>query len=171
MYWERQCLKYSSGPDVVCHQSHVEANQLVVDVFRLPPQWMTLHRLIYGSTLGSGGTAFLHERRTPSGSRRLIVVDVIPFELLGNRSSTGATFHAHVFTIGSVMGSPREVGGSPFDATLLSGVQKSLRVYAGQSDPADATHFTVVAEADDVRQTIDGWLAEDDSVKLELRGR
>jgi hypothetical protein len=48
-------------------------------------------------------------------------------------------------------------------------VADSLRVYAGQLDPADASHFTIRCDLGGKQSTIDGWLMPDDSVKLEAR--
>jgi hypothetical protein len=41
-----------------------------------------------------------------------------------------------------------------------------FRVYAGQVDPADASHFTVDVDYDRHRKVIDGWLRADDHVEL-----
>ena len=47
--------------------------------------------------------------------------------------------------------------------------QNRMRLYAGQPDPADASHFTIKYEIDHVPGTIDGWLQPDDTVKLQVR--
>lgn len=44
-----------------------------------------------------------------------------------------------------------------------------LRLYAGQPDPADASHFTIRYESKGSGGTIDGWLRDGDSVKLQVR--
>lgn len=44
-----------------------------------------------------------------------------------------------------------------------------LRVFTGQPDPADASHFTIPYELDGQAGIIDGWLNADGSVKLEPR--
>jgi len=44
-----------------------------------------------------------------------------------------------------------------------------LRIFAGQPDPTDASHFTIAYELDGVPGTIDGWLFDDDSVRLKPR--
>lgn len=43
-----------------------------------------------------------------------------------------------------------------------------FRVFAGQPDPADPTHFTIPYEVDGHAGVIDGWLKED---RIELRPR
>jgi len=44
------------------------------------------------------------------------------------------------------------------------------RLYAGQLDPIDESHFTIRYELDGKSGVIDGWLMPDDSVKLQNRG-
>ena len=44
-----------------------------------------------------------------------------------------------------------------------------LRLYAGQIDPNDESHFTIDCETPAGRGTIDGWLLADDTVKVEVR--
>ena len=45
----------------------------------------------------------------------------------------------------------------------------NLRIYAGQADPADASHFTFDYEEWGQRDTVDGWLEADDTVTLRVR--
>jgi hypothetical protein len=42
-----------------------------------------------------------------------------------------------------------------------------VRYYAGQADPLDESHFTIVYEADNAPGTIDGWLDDSDAVTLD----
>jgi hypothetical protein len=44
-----------------------------------------------------------------------------------------------------------------------------LRLYAGQPDPVDSSHFTIPYETTSGRGTIDGWLQADDTVKMQVR--
>ena len=46
---------------------------------------------------------------------------------------------------------------------------QKLRIYAGQPDLNDESHFTIPYEIDGKTDVIDGWLMPDDSVKLEPR--
>jgi hypothetical protein len=54
--------------------------------------------------------------------------------------------------------------GSPGQLTIQYSDQ--LRLYAGQADPADASHFTIAYDLDGHPGTIDGWLKPDGSVVL-----
>jgi hypothetical protein len=44
-----------------------------------------------------------------------------------------------------------------------------FRFFAGQADPENSTHFTIPFERDGRRGMVDGWLRDDESVKLEIR--
>jgi len=47
--------------------------------------------------------------------------------------------------------------------------EDGLRFYAGQHDPADTSRFTVGYEMGGQAGTIDGWLMDNDTVKLQVR--
>jgi hypothetical protein len=44
-----------------------------------------------------------------------------------------------------------------------------LRLYAGQADPRDDSHFTIPFETPSGNQVIDGWLKPDDTISLQVR--
>ena len=44
-----------------------------------------------------------------------------------------------------------------------------MRLFAGQADAADPSHFTIVFDDDGQTRTIDGWLQSDDTILLEPR--
>jgi hypothetical protein len=54
--------------------------------------------------------------------------------------------------------------GNPGQLTVQ--YRNQLRVYAGQADPADASHFTIHYDLDGQSGTVDGWLKSDGSVVL-----
>ena len=43
------------------------------------------------------------------------------------------------------------------------------RFFAGQPDPNDASHFSIDYEVEGEKGTIDGWLQDNDTVKMEVR--
>lgn len=112
-----------------------------------------------------GGTAFLHERFTPSGRRRLVVVE------LGGLDD-GVT----VIDPAGWFSPPRLIGRGAFeldDATgrALEGLKVGRRVQygAGAADPADRSAFTVVMTLAGVSATVDCRLGDDDRVTVALR--
>ena len=54
-------------------------------------------------------------------------------------------------------------------AELTEPPQGALRVFAGQPDPADPSHFTIDYESDAGRHTMDGWLQPNDKVTFKIR--
>jgi hypothetical protein len=63
--------------------------------------------------------------------------------------------------------SPPPKAGLPGKVTI--DYRNQFRVYAGQSDPADASHFTIAYDLDGQAGVVDGWLKPDGSVVLEPR--
>jgi hypothetical protein len=51
----------------------------------------------------------------------------------------------------------------------LSATEGPLRLFAGQADANDASHFTIDYVLGDQKGVIDGWLKDDGSVLLEKR--
>ena len=100
--------------------------------------------------------AFLHERQTPKGERRLVKAHFI----LGNQ----CWLETRVFGPGwNGLKLRRDVMKPAYISTSVE------RVYAGQTDPADPTHFTIRYVEGGIAGTIDAWLQDDDSVKFHRR--
>ncbi len=103
------------------------------------------------------GMAFCHERRTARGLGRLVVVWVAEVQI----DDVGRT----VFIQARIETPATWKPGSRLTRctdNLFYGVrvyrQQTLRIFAGQPDDADASHFTIGYELDGKRGTIDGWL-------------
>jgi len=56
---------------------------------------------------------------------------------------------------------------TPFD--IVFALADRAEIFGGQPDPTDTSHFTIAYAVDGVRGTIDGWLLDDGTVKLETR--
>jgi len=59
--------------------------------------------------------------------------------------------------------------GTNYSFEVVLGMADKVRVFNGQPDPSDASHFTIGYEVDGQPGTIDGWLTDDGIVKLEVR--
>ena len=63
--------------------------------------------------------------------------------------------------------------GQPAEALNMPINCGNIRIYAGQPDPVDHSHFTMKYEIDNfpgtLFGTIDGWLQNDDTVKMQFR--
>lgn len=53
---------------------------------------------------------------------------------------------------------------------LASAPSDRIRLFAGQPDPADPSHFTIGYAVNGRPGTIDGWLQDDERVKFRVRG-
>ena len=98
---------------------------------------------------------FLHERYSPQGKQRLIGVMLIRSEYWQLFSVVFRRNDSCVFSSG------RELWGTQ---------NAPLRLFAGQSDPVDTSHFTIKYGLVGQTGTIDGWLQDDDKVKIKVRG-
>jgi hypothetical protein len=116
---------------------------------------------------------FLHERTSPAGQRRLVVVQV------GRATGQPDNFiYFHPYVDGSA--SAAVSMSSPLGSTTLlvhpaSGPRllemfrtptETTALYAGQIDANDPSHFTIDYLLNNRMETIDGWLNDDDTVSL-----
>ncbi len=109
---------------------------------------------------------FLHERVSPTGHKRLVIV----------RGHPGLSLSA--MNLSEFEWSVIEPAGLFHDARLLHlGTQGyspfglfSARKFAyGAADPADPSHFTLSLSAGDESTIIYGWLQDDDTIRLRER--
>jgi hypothetical protein len=178
---QRQCMAYVAPPtQVVLETDPVEAKKLLAAgadyltnpqgtlAYLIPPQWLTYYTPI-GGGFQTCGTVFLHERTSRTGVRCLVAVDanVVP---LAPRQV--ASMGARIIRPGSVFRGPR----TGQNVTRGDGAQISfdrdaqrLTIFAGQPDPNDLSHFTIDYELDGARITLDGWLEDEQTVKIEIR--
>lgn len=108
-----------------------------------------------------GGIVFQHRRVRPDGTPRIVQVQV---------NNEGL----HRLTAFQYRSKPlRSIWGIRSDLVVhygwLSGWSVVDTLFAGQPDAQDESHFTMSYECDRQRGTIDGWLMNDDTVKLEVR--
>jgi len=124
------------------------------------------------------GVAFMHRRRSPSGHERLVYVR-FRCAAPGNRAYSVIIMNGHALTpaglISPLRGVPatergdfREVDPDVAPRAGLWHVTGTLRLFAGQSDPADPSHFMIRYEyREDVDDpwrpgVIDGWLQDNE---------
>ena len=121
-----------------------------------------------GQSPGKNDTVFLHERRRPDGTRRIVFIErCVPIDL-----DETLHFYCRVYQRAGIMGDP-----PPFksERVVVGGVFRAgepvdvLNVFAAQPDAGDASHFTIAYERNGERGTIDGWLTNIDEVRLRVR--
>jgi hypothetical protein len=149
----------SAGAYEIVGSHHGDAAYLV------PPKWRELNAAI-GQQIQTWGTLFLHERATPQAKRKLLVgVDIAGWSRGGP-----VVLFARVRTIAPAapIRLPRQAK-VDHPSVVLATTDSPLRLFAGQADPNDASHFTIDYAFGDAKGVVDGWLKEDGSVLLEKR--
>lgn len=183
LYRQRQCLRYAAPADRVVWEQWYPPPQAGGGRPRLqflgpptPDAFQAVHERATGERLLLGSVVFMHERRSPAGDARLVVVERVPQRLIdigGARLFRAwvvapATWRAGPAVISSSRpnGFPSPVNCSgPFPEFL------PLRLFAGQPDPADPSHFTIAFESEGRPGVLDGWLRDGDKVELTERRR
>ena len=165
LHWQERCLRHSDLGTAMRFYSRGNGSGSQT-LGRVPQEWQNLYASVSPPGLNSEGTVFLHRLRSPVGATRLVAVDAVI------ESSAQGTdlivFTARVLARGSPFARPRLVHSSQQMPTLLEG-EGVARTYPGIVDAADESHFTFVLEWNGRRETVDGWLRNDDTVVIELR--
>lgn len=188
-YWQGQCANFTLPPGELMVAMDPAAARM-----SLPsPPWESW-RIAYTSTTGAArhiaaadnlldvaglrsmippkpSVIFVHERiaAAPGGKPRLVMV-----ALDARTYAPLPGFEVIVLSEGSLFRLPQNVSpGTRAAIGLNLGPQPDpdLRIYAGQPDPADPSHFTIDYEMWGQRDTFDGWLQPDDTVRLKPRSR
>jgi hypothetical protein len=151
---QRRCMNYRApGGSVMLQADRNEQGVLIGLMSYTPVCWRRFQRPSIAPAV-----VFLHARTSPSGKRRLVSVEAAPS--LAYRPA----WSARVLVPDALRG-PADVPGSPYYPDLPG----ADRIYAGQPDPADPSHFTVEYENGGERKTADGWLQDDDTLKFSVR--
>ncbi len=142
----------------------------------LVPRCATELQSLIGGGAPSGPVVFLHSRRAKNGASRLVQVEL---SLIGRtlRKDADAKNVADDQVLKIQVIKP---AGLFSDAQLQKtsgwwhrGLSETpfgkLRVFAGQPDLADDSHFTIVYHDELAHGTLDCWLQADDSVRVEMR--
>jgi hypothetical protein len=124
-----------------------------------PPQFSDAWFRTSGRPPSPTAVLFLHERRTAAGERFLLSCELEPAQGLAG-SSTTPIHMSEIRRAGWRRGLARRnsVGWS-LPGQIQRAIQAGahLRVFAGQADPGDATHFTVKYDLDGVEGILDGY--------------
>lgn len=157
VYWQGQCMRHLAPPDRVVARSDIPAY--------VPQQWARFYQLLTSNGFQSAGTIFLHERTSPGGNRRLVVIDATA----PNLCTGGARgIVRRVVVPASFLSKPREI----IDLVALNDgpcFPWNTTFYAAQPDPDDPSHLVIEYEVAGQKQVMDGWLTDDDEVLLEHR--
>ena len=144
------------------------------DLFPLLPLNPKLSSFGGTPTIGGSATLFMHELKTKTGLRRLVIVA---------RSPAGYGPYDYPFDLFPVLYEPATLTTAPraiAPARQLSIIDwlgpagpppsRNLRFYAGQPDPADPARFTITYDLEDGHGVIDGRLNDTgDDVVVTIR--
>jgi hypothetical protein len=121
---------------------------------------------------GPVAVAFMHERISPAGHRRLVVVHYFPErDTFTAGFIEGYNYSTTAITPGTILDAPT-VAQRMYVIDVMSSwprLPPLVRMYAGQPDPADASHFTIRYQMWGQEDVLDGRLKDDDSVTLTPR--
>jgi hypothetical protein len=185
---QRRCMAYSQLAGHVAYDAHAEQAealpnadaryQLMLDPKRyavsmpdvgyVVPEWQDLYAAISPPGMKPAATLFLHERRNRRGEARLVAVHSVPAFVGYHRAS-----HLSIRTVrpGTLLARPVLLWETTSLTSVGDPVGDAERIITGRADPSDDSHFTFEIESMGERDTIDGWLRDDDSVVLEFRQR
>lgn len=121
--------------------------------------------MISGSGFQSDGTAFLHERFTPSGVSRLIAIDAVARQAYGENE---ISFYCRALSRPQGFALPRELSCTHWPRVISA--FHSVKVFGGKTDAVNPSHFTIEAEVDGTPRIVDGWITDrDDNITLQAR--
>jgi len=145
----------------VVYSTYSDNYLLVLDpAYQFTRNAVTLRVSAAQRLLGFGaqaGSIFCGELTSTTGATRLVLVDGPTAD--GQLTPTALAPR--------LLGGPPRVVGGYQRGCVISG--NPMRIYAGEADPGDASHFVIEYDKKDGRHLIDGWLAEDDQVLLQER--
>jgi hypothetical protein len=180
-YWQEKCADFSMPPrEIVLEMDPAGASALLI--FR-PGEYLTFSsgagRHIRpidefwvnctGVTSKSSPGVFAHERTSRGsggGKKRIVFVNIV--SVYGRPIlSFDVLRPGHLARLAE--GSHSGANGADIGNGYLYATDQKLRVYAGQADMLDLSHFTFDYEQWGQRDTMDGWLEADDSITLKPR--
>ena len=182
LYWEHQCMVYTAPSDQVVYEENRQrsvkllATNSCYQRLSDPPFGVRyFHRAwnhVARHTTEPDAVVFVHQRGSPRGNVRLVGIDVY-FEWVspsGSNEHPSFSLCSDVLRPGGMTRSSKVMAYTfPFEFRRLQ-PSDELRIFAGQPDPVDASHFTIAYEMNSQKGIVDRWLQDDDTVKLKLRG-
>ena len=168
----RRCESHTEPPATLVFDSGSSINQTWGQRWQLGPKFPAPADWVYvrsklRDTLYSNSAPliFLHKLQSAKGTRRLVAVELERAVMIPRGPVVIA-----VYTLDSAAGAQVR--------TMLVGTADSLdnferfrptKVYAGQCDPVDASHFTVVYETAEGLGTLDGHLEDNGVASIKVR--
>jgi hypothetical protein len=195
LYWQRQCLTFTASPTTVVYEEDPAAAAALIRsrggylpyrkllygpsgytgsaidtaTFR-PPCEDELEKMLpypishWLPAYDPGSIVFLHERISPAGHRRLVCIWNVPQNL---GPAPDLCFSVCVWSPATLFSetTPRT---EPYGSQIPPRYPPApvARIFAGQPDPADSSHFTIHYQMWGRDDILDGWLQDDDSIRF-----
>ncbi len=169
MWWQRACANYEMRSDGPLITTSGPSTGIALP---LPGSWISYESSASNAPPAGPARqfqtlAFLHRLRSPGGHERIVAARCIIMYLTS--ASVLQAFQCEVVEpaeFWSLSSRPkihlgRSSGGYP--------THRKIEVFGGRTDPADPAHFTIAYTVEGKPGTIDGWLNDDETVKLQIR--
>ena len=165
---QRRCLSHRVPVDQVVYNTPLGQDGLRgnVKASYTPTCWTR-----FKAKPGPAAVLFLHGLKSPSGKSRIVCIEAEPTYI---GAFAGPTLRA-VWTCRVLeprfFGRPKDFPISPnAEDFITEGFLGNIdRVFAGQPDPTDSSHFVIQFERRGERHKVEGWLQDDDTVRFRLR--
>lgn len=173
VYWQGKCLRY------------VAPSNQAISKWQAPACWTGLESLASSTSPGAWGppakaaVAFLHERRSPSGTSYLVCIR------FDSSSGNGVFIHgglklgvmemySNVAVPATLTNLPVPVPQPQRNPDRMPGsndhrVVPTPQIFAGQPDPNDPSHFTIQYQMWGQSDTVDGYIDNNGIVTLTQR--
>ena len=200
LYWQSKCMRYSPPESMVVYEENPTAAAELLNsspqyfayaIYRgkdwnhpgptvqaaayRPQGWDKLQAvaglpLINGIGTVNGAIVFLHELVSPGGNHRLVVIE---YDAQRDCFTPLLINRAEVIVPGTWRSGPTRVEKpTVWDVEVMfPTTPPQVRIYAGQVDPADASHFTIRYEMWGQTDVLDGRLDNNDGITLRQRSQ
>ena len=174
MIWHKYMI-YTEPPDRVAVSCEVGTMLTSSDVITVC--WHTTgygsdeySKLLGNDIHGKYNFCFLHGRQSPSGNR-LLLFGLAKFSAMAPYSLSPYNSACFDVKIRTEEYGHKNQKSYKIEVPLprLPNPAIPAVMYFGQPDPIDLSHFTIKYEIDNIPGTIDGWLQNDDTDKLQIR--
>ena len=157
LYWQERCLNYIAPPTLAVYDS--SSGHEVFSPCVPEAQFSRNGGVGDGSSCG----IFVHAMHRPDGTKCLVELN-----LDSPVFSNGFKYYWMEYCVWIVSPVANFAHGARADFTYIDDRHK-WRIYAGQPDPTNATHFTFDYEINGQRHTCDAWLNNSNQLVLSTR--
>jgi len=165
LFWQNRCLGYTAPRDHVVFDFDVAHRQLsYCDAVTAEARLQDFGGCSSGLTFH--GTLFLHEMRQPNGAREVVWADVGMWGAPTEESSFSVQIGAN--DLNDYPPPYRKIP-SNMQSVAIPPSCRRFKVFAGQVDASNPSHFTFDYDTDGTRHTVDAWLNNQDQLLISPR--